>query len=70
MEEYIKYCRNKDEEAVLVAWSEGKVRSLKELFKESDIQTRSKRSGSQPDRTGREGIQVKETVSIQIHRDN
>lgn len=37
MEEYIKYCRNKDEEAVLVAWSEGKVRSLKELFKESDI---------------------------------
>lgn len=37
MEEYIKYCRNKDEEAVLVGlvWGEGK--KLKELFKESDI---------------------------------
>ena len=37
MEEYIKHCRNTDEERVTVAWSEGKTRSLKELTRESDI---------------------------------
>lgn len=54
MEEYIKYCRNKDEEAVLVAWSEGKGKSLKELFKVTFKPV--KGVESQPDRTGREGI--------------
>ena len=33
----MKYCRNTEEAAVIVAWSEGRVRSLKELSRESDI---------------------------------
>ena len=37
MEEYIKHCRNTDEEGVPVAWSEGRVRSLKELPRERDL---------------------------------
>ena len=37
IEEYIKYCRNTDEEAVTFAWFERRVRSAKELSRGSDI---------------------------------
>lgn len=66
MEEYIKHCRNTDEEGVPVAWSEGRVRSLKELPRERDLKGVEVSQIEQAEK----GIHLKGTASIQIHGDS